>query len=57
MKTVGVNWASVRIHHLGQAGDLGRDTFEKKKTGVLVVSEPRFRRFWKKALNDFVKGF
>ena len=24
---------------------------------TLVVSEPRFRRFWKKSLNDFVKGF
>ena len=23
----------------------------------LVVSESRFRRFWKKALNDFKKGF
>ena len=24
---------------------------------ILVVSEPRFRRFWKKALNDFEKDF
>ena len=24
---------------------------------TLVVSEPRFRRFWKKALNDFEKDF
>ena len=22
-----------------------------------VVSKPRFRRLWKKALNDFLKGF
>ena len=23
----------------------------------IMVSEPRFRRLWKKALNNFVKGF
>ena len=33
----------------GRAGLGGRYT--------LVVSEPRFRRFWKKALNDFEKDF
>ena len=31
MKTVEVNWASVRIRHSGWAEDSGRDTFEKKK--------------------------
>ena len=34
MKTVGENRASVRIFHSGQAGDLGHDTFEKKKMSV-----------------------
>ena len=33
----------------GGGGGWGRYT--------LVVSEPTFRRFWKKALNDFLKGF
>ena len=30
MKTVGVNRASVQIHHSSQVGDSGRDTFEKE---------------------------
>ena len=31
---------------------------DQKRGAILkVVSEPRFRRFWKKALNDFEKGF
>ena len=48
-ENVGVNQAPIRIRHSGRAGLGGRYT--------LVVSEPRFRRFWKKALNDFEKDF
>ena len=36
MKMVGVNRAPVRIRHLGEAGDLGLDTFEKKKKGITL---------------------
>ena len=40
MKTVGVNWAPVRIRYSGRVGDSGHDTFEKKKLVLhLVVSE------------------
>ena len=40
---------SVQIRQSGRAGLEGRHT--------LVVLEPRFRRFLKKALNDFEKDF
>ena len=46
---MGVPGVSVRIRQSGRAGLGGRYT--------LVVSEPRFRRFLKKALNDFEKDF
>ena len=46
---MGVPGVSVRTRHSGRVGPRGRYT--------LVVSEPRFRRFWKKALNDFEKDF
>ena len=39
---------SVRIHQPSRVKLGGRY--------ILVVSEPRFRRFWKKALNDFENG-
>ena len=43
MKTVGVNWAPVRIRHSGRVGDSGHDTFEKKKTGVTLSGIRAFR--------------
>ena len=46
---MGVPGVSVRTRHSGRARPGGRYT--------LVVSEPRFRHFWKKALNDFEKDF
>ena len=46
---MGIPGVSVRIRLPGRVGLGGRLT--------LVVSEPRFRRFWKKALNDFEKDF
>ena len=44
MKTVGVNWAPIRIRHSSRVEDSGRNTFEKKKWVLhLVVSEhPEF---------------
>ena len=55
-KNVGVNRIPVRTRQSGRArlgggggGGGGRYT--------LVVSEPRFSRLWKKALNDFEKDF
>ena len=38
-KNVGVNRAPVRIRHSGQAGDLGRDTFEKENLKKCKIKE------------------
>ena len=46
---MGVLGVSVRIRLSGRARLGGRYS--------LVVSEPRFRRFWNKALNNFEKDF
>ena len=46
---MGVPGVSVRTRQSGRAGLGGRY--------ILVVLDPRFRRFWKKALNDFGKDF
>ena len=41
---VGVNWAPIRIRHLGRVGDSGHDIFEKENLNKKnLTSVPRFR--------------
>ena len=38
-ENVGVNWAPVRIRHLGRAGDSGRDIFENENLITRKIKE------------------